>query len=158
LDQLEHLNASLERLDARLTELTRDREDVRRLQQIAGIGPVLSATIVAECGNMERFEDSRHFASHCGLVPRVRSSAGKAKLGRLTKSGPPALRWALTQAIVAGMRVKGNPFARFFRKKRRRGERAMRAVCAAAHKLARVVFVILSRGVDFDPLKVGRAA
>jgi hypothetical protein len=34
----------------------------------------------------------------------------------------------------------------------------MLAVCAAAHKLARVIFVMLSRQVAYDPLKVGRVA
>ena len=107
---------------------------MQAIQAIPGIGPILGATVVT------------------GLVPRVRSSAGKAQLGRITKSGPPALRWALTQAIITGLRTQGNPFARYYRKKRRRGERAMRAVCAAAHKLARVIFVVLSRQMAYDPL------
>jgi transposase len=158
LEHLGQLDRSLERLDSAIGELTKDRPDVRAIQAIAGVGEVLSATIVAEMGRVDRFKDSRHFASFCGLVPRVRSSAGKAKLGRITKTGPPALRWVLTHAIVAGLRVRGNPFARFFRRKRRRGERAMRAVCAAAHKLARVIFAMLSDGAAYDPVRVGRSA
>jgi transposase len=158
LDHLAHLEGAVDRISERIVEATRDRQDVQAIQTIPGVGPILSATMVAELGTVNRFRDSRHLASFTGLVPRVRSSAGKARLGRITRSGPPALRWALTQAIIAGLRTKGNPFARFYRQKRRRGERAMRAVCAAAHKLARVVFVVLSRQVAYDPLKVGRAA
>lgn len=158
LDQLEHLKSALGRLETRIVELTAEREDVRALKSIPGIGPILAATMVAEIGNVGRFKDSRHLASFSGLVTGVRSSAGKARLGHITKAGPPALRWALTQAIICGLRVKGNPLARFYRKKRPRGKGAMLAVCAAAHKLARVIFVILSRQVAYDPLKVGRAA
>jgi transposase len=155
---LTHLAKAIQTVEERIVERTRDREDVQALQAVPGLGPILSATIVAEIGTASRFRDSRHFASYAGLVPRVRSSAGKARLGRITKNGPPALRWAFTQAIITGLRTKENPFTRFYRKRRRRGERAMRAVCAAAHKLARVVFVILSRQEAYDPLKVGRAA
>jgi transposase len=158
LDHLAHVEGAVERVNQRIVALTQDRKDVQAIQAIPGVGPILGATVVAELGTVDRFQDSRHLASFTGLVPRVRSSAGKAQLGRITKSGPPALRWALTQAIITGLRTQGNPFARFYRKKRRRGERAMRAVCAAAHKLARVIFVVLSQQVAYDPLKVGRAA
>ena len=158
LEHLAHLEEAIQTVEERITELTRDREDVQALRAIPGIGPILSATMVAELGDVKRFRDSRHLASYAGLVPRVRSSAGKVSLGRITKSGPPALRWALTQAIITGLRTKENPFTRFYRRRRRRGEGAMRAVCAAAHKMARVVFVVLSRRVMYDPLKVGKAA
>lgn len=158
LEHLSHLERAIQIVEERIAELTRDREDVQALRAIPGLGPILSATVVAELGDVKRFRDSRHLASYAGLVPRVRSSAGKVSLGRITKSGPPALRWALTQAIITGLRTKENPFTRFYRRRRRRGEGAMRAVCAAAHKLALVVFVVLSRQVTYDPLKVGKAA
>ena len=156
LDHLSHLDRSLKDLDEQIVERTREMEDVKRLQEIPGVGPVLAATIVSEVGIANRFRDARQFSSYCGLVPRVRASASTVKLGSITKAGPPALRWALTQAIVSGLTAKGNPFARYCRRVRRRGEGAMRAICAAAHKLARVVYVMLSRGVSYDPLKVGR--
>lgn len=158
LDQLAHLRGAIERLEGRLVELTAERADVRALKTIPGIGPILAATMVAEIGDISRFKDSRHLASFSGLVTAVRSSAGKARMGHISKAGPPALRWALTQAIISGLRVRGNPFARYYRRKRPRGRGAMLAVCAAAHKLARVIFVVLSRQVAFDPVKVGRAA
>lgn len=107
LDHLAYLEAAVERLSERIVEATRDRKDVQAIQTIPGVGPILSATIVAELGTVNRFRDSRHLASFTGLVPRVRSSAGKARLGRITRSGPPALRWALTQAIIAVCEQRG---------------------------------------------------
>ena len=81
LDHLVLLERSVRIVDRRIVELTRDRQDVLALQAIPGIGPILSATMVAEIGSVKRFRDSRHLAGYTGLVPRVRSSAGKARLG-----------------------------------------------------------------------------
>jgi transposase len=158
LDLLQNIDEQLVGLDLRIGRLTQRRSDVRKLRKIPGIGPIIAATLVAEIGRMDRFDSSRKFAAYCGLVPRVRSSASTTRLGRISKAGPPGLRWALTQAIVCGLKVRGNPFARFCRRKRRRGEGAMRSVCAAAHKLARVIYSILSRNQAYNPRRVGQPA
>ena len=91
LGVLEELQSTIDQLAG---ELMADREDAKRLQKIPGIGPIIAATILAETADIHRFPSARAFAAYTGLVPRVRSSAGKAKLGHITRSGPPGLRWA----------------------------------------------------------------
>jgi transposase len=73
-----------------------DRVDV--LTQIRGVGPYTAMLIIAEVGAIERFPDARHLCAWAGLTPTVRSSDGKARLGRISKQGSPALRWALVEA------------------------------------------------------------
>ena len=139
-------------LEHRVGELMASREDARRLQKIPGIGPIIAATIVAETADIQRFGNARAFASYTGLVPRVRSSAGKAKLGHITRSGPPGLRWALGHAIFASVRSKQPSAATsFYRRKSKKGKPKKVAMCAAAHKLARIVYVMLARGEEFRP-------
>ena len=43
-------------------------------------------------------------ASYAGLVPRVASSGGRTRYGRITKTGSPYLRWALIEAAMQAMR------------------------------------------------------
>ncbi len=139
-------------IESRVGELIADREDARRLQEIPGVGPIIAATIVAETADIQRFKSARAFASYTGLVPRVRSSAGKAKLGHITRSGPPGLRWALGHAIFASIRAKKPSAATaFYRHKAKKGKPKKVAMCAAAHKLARIVYVMLTRNEDFRP-------
>ncbi len=80
----------------RVNELMAPREDAQRLLEIPGSGEVIAATILAEVADISRFPNARAFAAFTGLVPRVRSSAGKAKMGHIARSGPPALRWCLS--------------------------------------------------------------
>jgi transposase len=74
------------------------------LQQIPGIGPVLSLMIRAEVGDIRRFPTPGHLASYAGLVPRVEASAGRVRHGRITRRGSPWLRWALIEAPMHGTR------------------------------------------------------
>jgi transposase len=73
-----------------------DRVDV--LTQIRGVGPYTAMLIIAEVGAIERFPDARHLCAWAGLTPTVRSSDGKARLGRISRQGSPTLRWALVEA------------------------------------------------------------
>lgn len=140
-----------ELLEVEIVALVKEREDYRRLLKIPGIGPVLAATILAECAGIERFKSAREFAAFTGLTPRVRSSAGKAKLGAITRNGSPHLRWALGQAAMVSLRCKTpTRITAFYRRKRAKGKPGAVAICAAAHKLARAVWVVLARGEEFS--------
>lgn len=139
-----------ELLEQRIAECFADHDGYQRLQVIPGIGPAIAATIVAESNGIERFRSARQFAAFCGLVPRVRSSAGKAKHGHITRSGPRDLRWALGMAVMVGQFNKeSSPQSRMYQRKKRKGKPAWVALCAAANKLARIVYVILARGEDY---------
>ena len=146
------MSDSREQLEQRIVERFAKDEGYQRLQEIPGIGPAIAATIVAESAGMERFKSARQFAAYCGLVPRVRSSAGKAKHGHITRSGPRDLRWALGMAVMTSQFSKHPcPQAQMYRRKRKKRKPARVALCAAANKLARIVYVILARGEAYQP-------
>ncbi len=104
-------------------ELIGERDDARRLRQVPGIGPIIAATIIAETADIGRFQSARAFAAYTGLVPRVKSSAGKAKHVHITRSGPPGLRWALGHAIFASVRsTKPSAPTSYYRRKSKKGK------------------------------------
>lgn len=155
LSQHDLVTGWTEILEQRIEELVVKRDDYRRLQAVPGIGPVIAATILSETAGIERFGSARKFAAFTGLVPRVRSSGGrgksKTKIGRITRCGPPDLRWALGQAAMVGLRARQQTaVSEMYRRKKRKGKHGRLAICAAAHKLARVVFVLLTRQEDFQ--------
>ena len=150
LVELGVLDEQQKTIEDHVADLLAEREDAKRLQEIPGVGPIIAATILAETADIQRFPNARAFAAYTGLVPRVRSSAGKAKLGHITRSGPPGLRWALGHAIFASVRSKqASAATNFYRRKSRKGKPKKLAMTAAAHKLARIVYVMLTRGEEF---------
>jgi transposase len=70
------------------------------LDRRPGFGPVLSVTLRAEVGAIERFATGAHLASYAGVVPRVSRSADRVWTGRITKAGSPWLRWVLIEAAI----------------------------------------------------------
>ena len=64
---------------------------------------MLGLLIRAEVGDVHRFPTGGALASYAGLVPRVASSGGRTRYGRITKTGSPYLRWALIEAAIHAM-------------------------------------------------------
>jgi transposase len=66
-----------------------------------GIGELTSVTILAELGDCRRFSSSRQAVRYAGMDITVYQSDGHRSLGHLSRQGPPALRWALSDASMS---------------------------------------------------------
>ena len=73
-----------------------------------GIGEMCAVTIVAELGDCRRFDNSRDAVRYGGMDITVYQSDRHRAPGRLSRQGPPALRWALYEAAHAARRP-GSP-------------------------------------------------
>ena len=62
------------------SETHRINEIRRRLGKVEGIGPVTATALVAAVGDRGSFKNGRQFAAWLGLVPKQRSSGGRARL------------------------------------------------------------------------------
>jgi len=82
----------------------------RWLQTVPGIGAYSAMVILAEVGEIARFENKRALASYAGLTPSVRESAGKRKRGGIGHHGSGTLRWIMLQ--VAQVAARHSPAAR----------------------------------------------
>jgi transposase len=71
---------------------------VRALMCLRGIDVINAMTLVAEIGDIDRFDNPRQLMSFLGLVPSEHSSGGKRHLGAITKAGNGACRRALIEA------------------------------------------------------------
>ena len=67
-------------------------------EQIYGVGPLTSVTILAELGDARRFANSRDAVRYGGMDITVHQSDQHRSRGHLSRQGPPALRWALYEA------------------------------------------------------------
>ena len=71
---------------------------VRALQALRGMALIAAATLVAELGDITRFENPRQLMAYLGLVPSERSSGTTRRQGAITKAGNGAARRMLIEA------------------------------------------------------------
>lgn len=71
---------------------------VAALQALRGVAAVTAIGLVAEIGDLERFEHPRKLMGYLGLVPCERSSGERVRRGSITKAGNAHARRLLTEA------------------------------------------------------------
>ncbi len=79
----------------------RNNECCRRLAKIPGVGPIGAVLLVMKAPAPELFASGRQFAAWMGLTPRDHSTAGKVRLGVITRAGDEALRKTLVVGATA---------------------------------------------------------
>ena len=97
LHEVEHLVERVKRLEQAITEAVKlaapeVQEVVKGLQALRGIAQISAVTIVAELGEISRFQSARQLMGYSGMVPSENSSGGRTQRGRITKTGNAHLR------------------------------------------------------------------
>ena len=69
-----------------------------RAARLYGVGPVTALALTCWLGGADRFSSSRKAVRFTGLDITVWSSDRKGPPGRLSRQGPPMLRWAVYEA------------------------------------------------------------
>lgn len=155
---------SLEELDEEINTqvaVTGHGKRVQDLKTAPGIGRVIAPAVIAYLGDGQRFIGARKFASYVGLTPSVDQTGERAaRLGHITKEGPPILRRLFIQAARAALRSKammGTKWKQWYeRLAKRRGAKI--ATVALARKIAEVCYAIVRDGTVWDPSRLRSTA
>jgi transposase len=138
---VKYLDQMIRKVDERVWGLVNE-EDLKIVATIPGVGGVHGAAILAEIGDVKRFEDSKSLVSWAGLAPSVYQSAGKTLTGSITKKGSKWLRRTMIQVAHAAKRVRNSQLRRFYlRVKARKGKKI--AIVALARKILTIIHHIL---------------
>jgi transposase len=117
------------------------------LTRIDGIDVTTAMTVISEIGtDMGRFPTVKHFTSWLGLCPGTKISGGKV-LGAATKRSVNRATQALKLAAAA-LRSSKSALGAYYRRMCARMDKG-KAVTAAAHKLARLIYLMLTRGEEY---------
>ncbi len=151
--ELEQLGDRLEEVETRLMAWHRASPDSRRLAQIPGVGPLGAALLVMKTPDPRGFASARHFAAWIGLTPKDHSTAGKQRLGVITRAGDEALRATLVAGAMAVIQQalrrpdRASPWlVELLRRKA-----AKEAAVALANKTARIAWKLMVTGEDYAP-------
>jgi transposase len=158
--ELARLEADIAALDARLMALHRANPLSRRLTAIPSVGPVIASMLVMKTPDPHGFRSGRHFAAWLGLTPRDHSTAGKTRLGSITRAGDETLRSLLvvgaTAVIRQARRGGGRPSPWLVELLKRKPPKL--AAIALANKTARIAWKLMTSGETYDPGHAAPAA
>jgi transposase len=104
LQQLDTLQTCLDKTTATLDELNKQKQSIKLLETIPGIGPRTAEAIVAVIDDPHRFDNCRQVSNYVGFTPRRYQSGQMDRSGRISKRGNPLLRALLVQASWAALR------------------------------------------------------
>ena len=117
------------------------------LTRINGLAATSVMKILTEIGpDLSRFESVKHFCSWLGLCPATKISGGKV-LSSGTKRSANRARQALKMAAMS-LSHSDSALGAFYRRMSGRMDKP-RANTATAHKLARMVYLMLTKGEAF---------
>lgn len=117
------------------------------LTRIDGIDVATALVVASEVGSdMGKFPSDKHFASWLGLCPGTRITGGKVMSGKTKRCANRAAQ-ALRLAAAA-LRSCQSALGAYYRRQCARMDRA-KAVTAAAHKLARLIYAMLTKGEEY---------
>jgi len=123
--------------------------DLRYLDSIPGITPILAATILAELYPLERFSRVEQIIALAGLDPQIKQSGGKiARFGKLSKRGSPNLRRALYYAAFGSFSKK--PFNKYYQRYKGRGLHHTAILCILSRKILRICWALLEKRRVFN--------
>jgi Transposase and inactivated derivatives len=108
----------------------------------------LALVILYEVQNIQRFPRVQDFVSYCRLVKCAKESAGKKYGTSGKKSGNAYLKWAFSEAAVLFLR--NNPEGQNYLTRLENKHGKGKALTCLAHRLARTVYHLLTRGQAFD--------
>ena len=135
------LQIELKAIEVKLMAWHRANACSRRLAQIPGVGPIGATALVMKTPDPRAFPSGRHFAAWLGLTPKDHSTAGKTRLGKITRAGDEVLRSLLVAGATAVIQQvrngRGRPSAWLLALLKRKPPKL--AAVALANKIARIM-------------------
>ena len=149
-------DARLDEIDAEITKLAKSIQYVEKLTAIPGLGERIISGILSEIGDLIRFDSVKEIQKYSGLGLVSESSGKHNGETHISHRGRKRLRYWLymgARSVVA----HSSEFAKlhtYYTTREENPLKKMQSLMAIACKLLRVIYVILTKGVDYDPQKL----
>ncbi|MEJ2598113.1 MAG: IS110 family transposase [Anaerolineales bacterium] len=140
---IDHLSQQITEVEGSLQFSAEQEQQVKLLCTMPGVGRLGAITLLAEIGDIRRFNSAKALCNWAGLTPRVKSSDSFVRRGRISKQGPALVRATMTRAATIASRYS----KRWYRVHEKISLRSGRKVAkvAVARRLLTVVYYMLKR-------------
>jgi transposase len=150
-EEYAQLQAQIDEIEAKLTAWHRADECSRRLVKIPSVGPIGAVLLRMKAPDPALFQSGRQFAAWIGLTPKDHSTAGKVRLGVITRAGDEGLRSVLVVGATAVIRHalssgKASPWLLELLKRKS----PKLAAVALANKTARIAWKMMLTGETYS--------
>ena len=118
------------------------------INSIFGIGEFTASIIIAELGDINRFNNIKELTAYCGLDPSIKQSGKSINIhGPISKSGNKYMRKLLFISVFNIIRLSSkchveNDIETYYRKKRNEGKHHYAAIVACTTKLLRKILAL----------------
>jgi transposase len=122
----------------------------QRLTKIPGVGPIGAVLLKMKTPEPELFRSGRQFAAWIGLTPKDHSTAGKVRLGVITRAGDEGLRAVLVvgaTSVIQHVQRGGRPSPWLTELLKRKSPKL--AAVALANKMARIAWKLMVTGNNY---------
>ena len=138
----------IESIKYKLIFLTKKSKYFESINSIFGIGEFTASIIIAELGDINRFNNIKELTAYCGLDPSIKQSGRSIDIhGPISKSGNKYLRKILFVCCLNIVRLSAkchvqNDIEIYYRKKRNEGKHHYAATIACTTKLLRKILAL----------------
>jgi len=141
LESWKTYNTQIITVETELVQQTEGRKEVAKIAAIPGINAMGAITLLSRIGDIKRFKNPDSLANYFGLTPGCHNTAGKQRLGGITKAGSTIARNVLNSAVNHVVRKDPEMKAWHKKTKTRRGAKIARV--AVMRKLATIIWHML---------------
>lgn len=149
-EEYKQLQTQIDEVDGKLVAWHRADECSQRLAEIPGVGPIGAVLLTMKTPDPKLFQSGRQFAAWIGLTPKDHSTAGKVRLGVITRAGDEGLRSVLVvgaTSVILQVR-RGGKVSPWLAELLKRKSPKLAAV-ALANKIARIAWKLMLTGETY---------
>ena len=132
----------------KITFLAKKSKYFEPINSIYGIGEFTTSIIIAELGDINRFNNIKELTAYCGLDPSIKQSGKSVDIhGPISKSGNKYMRKILYIACsniirLTALSKQENDIEIYYRKKRNEGKHHYASIAACTTKLLRKILAL----------------
>ncbi len=123
------------------------KTDYYLLKSIPGIGGYLASAILAEVGDLRRFNNQKQFASYIGLVPSIRNSGGTENIFGVTPRCRALLRSYIIESAWVALRLDPS-LQQYYRT--HQGKNSKSILIKIAHKMLNRMLSVIKNNTPYQ--------
>lgn len=151
VEEMKKLDANIKNIETQFKQFNEQSPAAKIIQSLPGIGVINASALSATIDKGQAFLNQKSFAVWLGITPRQYASGETNKMGGITKRGDNYLRKQLihgARTVVNHAHKKNDDLNKWITALvERRGKN--KAVVATAHKLARLMWILLQKNEPY---------
>jgi transposase len=149
INLLENFKQETNFLEEKIRSIASENKNAKLLMTIPGIGEIRAIELVAEIGEISRFQTADKLCSYAGLIPSIKQSGNTLRFGNLIKQSSRTLKFSLIEAAWVAVRTREDNSLKIFYKKLCVSKSKQKSICAVARKMCCIVHAMLRKQEEF---------